>query len=182
MKRIIIEGYSENPIMVNHSCISEDNMYWTGEEGMYYYDEESDEMCRLSDEFTSESDDLKYYKEIDEDDIDDDNASNVKEWCGEFYLDMTAEVNSWGFGDKVCELQYGIKSETILVSSSTYDVDINMYEVNIEYIDNIPQDYPNQNYVAIYEGINECGEKIRIEETRPFYEDSAYPECEIIKL
>ena len=178
MKRIIIEGYSDNPIMVSPSDIEDGFSYWSGEECIYEYDEERDEMNLLTDKYTSESDSTKYYKRIDdiyEEDL------NIKECDGEFYVDVTEEVREWGFGDTLCTIQYGFNSEDILVSSHNIDIDIEMYEVDVEKVDYIPQDYPHQHYVAIYEGTNENGERIRIEETFPFGEDS-YPECKIFKL
>jgi hypothetical protein len=181
MKKILVSDNVVDDLywLVDESDI-DDMCYFTGDENFYGWN--GREMIRLSDCFVSEGDYEMLFEEVNEEDVEkfiESTDMSVElleegdyvEYDGCYYT----PVDWVDFTDKVLTLEYDIKSEKHLVGSRTYDVDVEMMEVDVERVDYIPMDYPRQHYVNIYEGTDEDGKKIRITETHPFYAADHYP-------
>ena len=185
MKKFLVRSNEEEELywLVQESDI-EEMCYLTGFEKLYGWD--GREMQRLSDCYISEGDYEMFFEEVDEDDVDEFIESrglvvdllepgDYVEYDGEYYT----PVDWVDFTDKVLTLEYDIKSEEHLIYSSDNDVYTEIIEVDVERVDYIPQDFPHQPFVSIYEGTDEDGKKIRITETHPLYAADHYPLSEL---
>ena len=181
MKKLLVRLNEEEERywLVEDSDI-EEMCYLTGDENLYGWD--GREMVRLSDCYISEGDYEMFFEGVDEDGVDEFIESrdlvvdllepgDYIEYDGAYYTPF----DFGDFTDKVLTLEYDIKSEQHLIGSRDYNVSAEMIEVDVERVDYIPQDYPRQPYVAIFEGTDEDGKKVRITEEHPLYAADNYP-------
>lgn len=194
MKKILIStGRDEGYYMIDPEDI-ETCEYWTGEERVYRYDEENDTMERLFEVFTDGTEGWRYFVQVIDGKPDDPcNFSNMDskeiekkiitywEGCEEEYTEEYVEVTANVFHNnyKKVTLCYGINSRDIILSEPDGSCVEEIKEVDVEQVGSIPQEYPTQERTTIYEGTDEDGQRIRIEEVSPFFEDRDYPVCDI---
>lgn len=169
--------------------------WWSGEEGVYRYDEEKNEMNHLSEEYTYENDGDRYF--IKEDDWsegewlckeDFEKAKRVKitYWEGfveeysEIFVEITDSVSHNNY--RKVTLAHGIRTTDVILDDPDGFCHPSEIEIDVEQTDYIPMDYPDQPFVAIYEGTDEDGRRIEVRETSPFCEDDCYPVANITYL
>lgn len=202
MKKLLIssecydDSENEGYYMVDPDDI-ESCTYWDGSEGLYRYNERDDDMDHVAEEYTKPGDGDRYflkiidgephgYMNLSEEDFAKAEKVKITYWegCEEEYSEEFVEVT-----DFVCHSDYqkvtlphGINSTDVVISDPDGLSNPTMMEVDVELVDTIPMDYPNQQFVGIYEGTDEDGKRIRIDEFHPFCEDDNYPLCNITYL
>lgn len=189
---LLTKKEDQNYVMVDEEDIDTCD-WWSGEEGVYAYDEEKDEMELLSETYTHDSDGCRYFIKEDgwragdgwltKDEFEKANRVRIKYWEGttdeyeEVYVEITDCVSHDNY--RHVEVAHGIRSTDIVLSDPNGFANPTEIEVDVEQVDYTPQDYPSQEGEAIYEGTDDEGRRIRITETYPFFADDSYPVCSI---